>query len=130
MIQDIWASYRRLPLWVQIWVAVILVPVNLIPLAFPGAPNANLIATLAVAGMALNLPIMIVMRGMSRAMSLPHILCWGPMVIIVALTLRDGAALSSGYVLALSVLLIVDLISLGFDLRDAVMWFRGDRSAT
>lgn len=31
---DIWRSYRALSLWVQIWVNVILVPVNIASLAF------------------------------------------------------------------------------------------------
>jgi hypothetical protein len=34
MIAEIWGSYRRLPLWVELWVAVILVPVNAASLAF------------------------------------------------------------------------------------------------
>jgi len=28
---DIWRSLRSLPLWVQIWVVAILVPVNVLP---------------------------------------------------------------------------------------------------
>ena len=84
MVQDIWHSFRGLPLWVQIWVAVILIPVNLIPLFFLDQPQGVLIAALAITGMALNLPIMIAARGMSGAMALPHLLCWVPLVIIVA----------------------------------------------
>lgn len=122
MLKDIWISFRKLPTWVQIWVSVILVPVNLVPLAFLDQPYGALIAGLAVLGMALNLPIMIAERSMSRAMALPHLLCWTPMVFIVAYVLNTHTDLLPIYAQFLLVLLVVDLISLGFDLRDAILW--------
>ena len=122
MAQDIWHSFRALPLWVQIWVAVILVPANLMPLFFLDQPQGVLIAALAITGMALNLPIMIAARGMSRAMALPHILCWFPLVIVVAGILIATETLNPAYVRFLWLLLIVDVISLVFDVRDAAHW--------
>lgn len=124
MVQDIWLSFRGLPLWVQIWVAVILVPVNLMPLFFLDQPQGVLIAALAIMGMALNLPIMMAARGMSRAMALPHILCWVPLVIVVAGMLTATETLNPAYVRFLWLLLIVDVISLVFDMRDAAHWMR------
>jgi hypothetical protein len=122
MVQDIWHSFRGLPLWVQIWVAVILAPVNLMPLFFLGQPQGVLIAGLAITGMALNLPIMIAARGMSGAMALPHLLCWVPMAIVVAGMLSAAETLNPAYVRFLWLLLIVDVISLVFDVRDAAHW--------
>lgn len=122
MILDIWTSFRALPLWVQFWVGVILVPVNLAPLAFLDQPQGVLIAVLAITGMALNIPIMIVARGMSGAMALPHLLCWTPLVVIVAVLLTTGDALSPAYTRFLVLLLIVDVISLLFDAKDARDW--------
>ena len=84
MVAEIWQSFRRLPLWLQLWVAVILVPVNLVSLLFLGAQQANLAAGLAVGGMAPNLLIMLRERGFSRAMALPHVLIWTPLAIVVA----------------------------------------------
>ncbi len=124
MAQDIWHSFRGLPLWVQIWLAVILVPVNLMPLFFLDQPQGVLIAALAITGMALNLPIMIAARGMSGAMALPHILCWVPLVIVVLGMLSAADSLNPNYVRFLWLLLIVDVISLVFDLRDAALWMR------
>ncbi|WP_170549060.1 hypothetical protein [Ruegeria conchae] len=124
MVQDIWLSFRRLPLWVQIWVAVILVPVNLMPLFFLDQPQGVLIAALAITGMALNLPIMIAARGMSEAMALPHILCWVPLVIVVVGLLSAAETLNPTYIRFLWLLLIVDVISLVFDVRDAAHWMR------
>jgi len=124
MINDIWKSFRNLPLWVQVWMVVILIPVNLAPIAFLGQPQAGLIAFLSIGGMALNLPIMAATRSMSKAMALPHLLFWGPMVIVVAVTLSGAADLPSGYTNFLIVLLVVDLISLAFDANDARHWLK------
>ncbi len=124
MIADIWLSFRALPLWVQLWMTFILVPVNLGTLAFVDQPQGALIAALAVTGMALNIPIMRAARGMSKAMALPHLICWVPMVAIIIILLTDGTPLTTGFVRFLVLLLIVDLISLGFDLNDSIVWLR------
>ncbi|WP_170344530.1 hypothetical protein [Ruegeria atlantica] len=129
MVLDIWRSFRMLPVWVQVWVAFILVPVNLLPLAFLDQPQGYLIALLAVSGMALNVPIMVAARGMSGAMALPHILCWVPLVIIVTLLLFSEDPLSPAFAGFLRVLLIVDITSLVFDFRDAARWLNS-RKAT
>ncbi|CAD0185796.1 hypothetical protein RUESEDTHA_02696 [Ruegeria sp. THAF57] len=124
MVRDIWLSFRELPLWVQFWMAFILIPVNLAPLAFVDQPQGALIAALSVTGMALNIPIMRAARGMTKAMALPHLVCWVPMLAIVIMLLMDASALSPGYVQFLMLLLVVDLISLGFDVNDSIVWLR------
>lgn len=120
---EIWQSFRRLPLWVQIWVALILIPVNLIPfvLFLQGAPGWGLIAVLSVGGMALNLPIMLMERGVSRTMALPHVVLWTPLVLLLIGRLEEGGAL-------VALILLVDVVSLAFDYVDAVKWWRGDRA--
>ncbi|WP_299896707.1 hypothetical protein [uncultured Ruegeria sp.] len=129
MVLDIWRSFRALPLCVQIWLAAFLVPVNLFPLAFLDQPQGHLIALLAIAGMALNVPIMVAARGMSGAIALPHVLCWVPLVIIVTLLLMSEEFLSPAFVRFLWLLLIVDITSLVFDFRDAAHWLKS-RKAT
>ncbi|WP_171125294.1 MULTISPECIES: hypothetical protein [unclassified Ruegeria] len=124
MVRDIWLSFRELPLWVQFWMAFVLIPVNLAPLAFVDQPQGALIAALSVTGMALNIPIMRAARGMTKAMALPHLVCWVPMLAIVIMLLMDASALSPGYVQFLVLLLVVDLISLGFDVNDSIVWLR------
>lgn len=131
MVLDIWRSFRRLPLWVQVWIAFILVPVNLLPLAFwlTGASFWGGIALLSVGGMMPNLPIMIVERGMSKTMSLPHLLFWTPLVLIL-LQMLAQRGLSGPWDredLTLLLLLSVNVVSLGFDYVDAFKWWRGDR---
>ncbi|WP_299842349.1 hypothetical protein [uncultured Roseovarius sp.] len=129
MIVDIWQSFRRLPVWVQIWVAAILVPVNLSPLLFLSEFQGVMVATLAVGGMAPNLVIMMRDHGFSRAMALPHLLIWTPLVIFLINLLSSGAELPDIYRNFLILLLLVDLVSLAFDCLDALKWWRGDRGA-
>ncbi len=124
MIRDIWMSFRNLPLWVQIWMVFVLIPVNLAPLAFVDQPQGALIAALSVTGMALNIPIIRAARGMTKAMALPHLICWVPLVAIIIMLLTDGTVLSPEYARFLLLLLVVDLISLAFDLNDSIVWLR------
>lgn len=127
LIKDIWRSFRALPLWVQIWVGLILVPVNMAAILFLSEPNGLLIATLAIGGMAPNLFIMIKERGLSKAMALPHLLIWTPLVVLLAATLGHPE-MSGPFQTFVWLLLLIDLISLGFDCPDAWKWWKGERA--
>lgn len=127
MIGDIWRSFRRLPGWVQAWVVLMLVPVNSLSLLLVGQPGGGLVAALAVGAMLLNLPIMLVERGFSKAMAWPHVALWTPLVPILVGMLADGG-MAPGARRYLAILLAVDAISLAFDIPDAWKWLRGDRS--
>ena len=129
MTADIWGSFMRLPLWVKIWMAVWLVPVNFVSLWFwgQGAPvPGTTVALLANLGMAVNVPIMMRDRGMSNAMALPHLVLWTPLVILIALGLATPEG-DPAYRLYLTILLVTNVISLGFDFKDGLSWWRGDR---
>lgn len=127
MILDIWRSFMRVPTWVAIWIFVILVPVNLLSLVFWDVPFGIWIAVLAIGGMMPNLFIMMKERGVSKLMSLPHVIVWTPLVILVAWVLATQE-LDSTTAMFLIVLLVVDVISLVFDYVDFFKWRRGDRS--
>ncbi|MEP2532887.1 hypothetical protein [Shimia sp.] len=130
MILEIWESFRRLPVWVQVWMAVVLVPVNLMPFGYwiSGAPFWGVFAFLALGGMLANLIILLREQGFSKALAIPHVLFWGPLVVVIFLTLRDGGGADwDTEELVLLIVLIVDVISLAFDVPDAVKWLRGDR---
>ena len=124
MIGDIWASYRSLPGWVQIWVAFILVPVNMASLVVVGEPGGWWIAGLAIGGMAPNAVLIFVERGFSKAMSISHVILWVPLVVILGLRIDEGLTP------LLWAILIVDVISLGFDFKDSWQWWNGDRAVT
>ncbi|HIP24179.1 MAG TPA: hypothetical protein EYG79_11390, partial [Rhodobacteraceae bacterium] len=78
---DIWQSYRSLPLWVQIWVFGILVPVNSAAIFFVFQPSGLWVALLAIGAMLPNIPIMLYERGLSKMMAWPHLLPWSFLVI-------------------------------------------------
>ncbi len=126
LILDIWSSFRSMPLWVQIWVGLILAPVNMAALFYVGAPGGWLVAALAIGGMLPNLVLMAVERGLSKAMALSHLVLWIPLVFVI-LNLRGAEGVAGGFASYLLLLLVVDLISLGFDIPDSIKWFRGDR---
>ena len=125
MIQQIWQSYRRLPLWVQLWVALILVPVNAASLFFVTQPAGAWLALMAVGAMLCNGVLMLVERGFSKVMALPHVLIWTPMLGLILWLLNQDIAES--YRSYLIVLLAVDVISLTLDFIDTRKWLSGDR---
>ena len=47
---DIWASYRRQPLWVQLWIGIFLVPINFASVLFLDGPAGYWVAALAIGG--------------------------------------------------------------------------------
>ncbi len=125
MILQIWQSYRRLPLWVQLWVALILVPVNAASLFFVTHPAGAWLALMAVGAMLCNGVLMLVERGFSKVMALPHVLIWTPMLGLILWLLNQDIAES--YRSYLIVLLAVDVISLTLDFIDSRKWLSGDR---
>ncbi|MDE2155174.1 MAG: hypothetical protein KGJ32_04660 [Xanthomonadaceae bacterium] len=126
----IWRSWRSLPGWVQVWVGLILVPVNVLPFFFLDTWSGRAGALAALVVVATNLPIMWVAAGMTRAMSLPHLLAWIPLQIGLLLRVagKVGAAPPSRAEAVLAVLLlVVNGISLVFDVLDSWRWLKGER---
>jgi len=104
----------------------ILVPVNAAAIFFVAAPLGVWVAVLAIGGLLPNLGVMIVERGFSRTMALAHLVMWPPLVTLIVWALaQDG--LGGGYRLFLLLLLVVDVVSLIFDVHDARRWLRGDK---
>lgn len=130
-LQCIWHSYRSLPLWVQVWVGGILVPVNAIGFWLLHTPTGQWAAWAALFVVATNVPIMWAERGMSKLMSVPHLIAWLPLQ--VALLARLAGQLGpmplqpfeQPLILAL---LITNGISLVFDAIDSLRWLKGDRA--
>jgi len=127
MIQDIWRSFRSMPLWVQVWAVGILFPVNLLTVLFLDQPYGVAVAALAVAGLVGNAVLMIVQCGFSKSMAVPHVVFWVPLMLLLVWIMASGAALSPIFAAYLGMLLSLDALSLVFDIRDARDWWRGDR---
>lgn len=125
---DIWHSFRALPGWVQAWVALVLVPVNAVSLAFLDRIEGPLVAALALGAILLNGVPLLVERGFSKAMAIPHVLLWTPLVAGIAAYAVRGDLPPGGFGRYLVLLGAVNAVSLAFDFRDARAWLRGDRA--
>lgn len=123
---DIWNSLRATPLWVQLWMIFILMPINIIGLFLLDQPMAPWIAGLALFGMLPNIVIMYMERGMSKLMAIPHLLPWTVLIAIILFARPEGG--SNVYEIYLNALLVINVISLLFDYPDAIKWFKGDRA--
>lgn len=125
--RDVLRSFRALPTWVQWWVAAVLVPVNAAPFFFlhtmTGQAGA-LASTLVIAG---NVPLMLAQRGMSRLLSVPHLLAWVPLVSLLAARLAFVDDMSRAETLLALALLAVNGVSLVLDTVDAWRWLCGQR---
>lgn len=127
---QIWHSFRSLPGWVQGWVGLILIPANVLPFFLLDSWSGRAAALAALFVVATNVPIMWVASGMSRAMSLPHLLAWIPLETALALRLSNLVGTvppTSGEVALAVLLLIVNGVSLVFDMLDSWRWLRGER---
>ena len=126
----IWHSFRSLPGWVQAWVGFVLIPVNVLPFFLLGTWSGRAAALAALFVVVTNVLIMWGASGMRRVMSLPHLLAWIPLEIVLILHLSGaaGSLPSSPAETALAiVLLLVNGVSLVFDALDSWRWLQGQR---
>ncbi len=124
LIGDIISSFMTLPLWVKAWALLILMPVNMATVLFLHEPQGIWITALAWLAMMGNMPPMIKDRGFGKIMALPHIPFWTVLVLWIAFARPEGG--SATYDTFLTVLMVVNAISLVFDYRDALIWWRGE----
>lgn len=122
---EIWHSFRATPGWVQFWMLLLLMPINMASLFFLNEPMGMLIAFLANIGMLLNIPVMLYDRGVSKLMSIPHIIPWTALVVLIIFYRPDA---TGKYDIFLWVLLVTNLISLAFDYVDSLKWIKGSRA--
>lgn len=126
----IWHSWRSLPAWVQVWVALILVPVNAAAFFLLDTWLGVAAAIAAVVVVVTNGPIMWACRGMSRLMSVPHLFAWIPLQVLIPLRLAEvvGSGPPTGAEWVYGVILfVINGISLVFDAIDSWRWLRGER---
>ncbi|SOH93215.1 hypothetical protein SAMN06273572_1011070 [Monaibacterium marinum] len=123
---EMWHSFTALPMWVKLWMMLILGPINMATLAYLDQPMGITIAALAWGGMLISVGILIRDRGFSKLVSGGHVLTWPPLVLLLIFARPDG---SDSYGLFLTALLLVDAVSLIFDTNDLRLWFLNRRSS-
>jgi branched-subunit amino acid permease len=125
-----WRSFSVLPLWVQIWVALILVPANGLAFFLLDTWAGKLTAIAALFVVMTNIPIMLIERGMSKLMAIPHLIAWYPLVIaLIARLFSTDSRQETGDLEWTFMILVVVIngISLAFDTKDSIDWLRGNR---
>lgn len=126
--QSLWQSFQRLPLWVRLWMAGVLIPVNMLSLLFLQYPSARMVAVAAVLALGSNMWLLYRHAGFNRLMAVPHLLVWGPLQAILVIYLMTNASLISlAEVMYVSLVLSANGISLCFDLLDSWRWIQGER---
>jgi len=125
-----WRSFRSLPLWVQIWVGGILIPTNGLAFFMLDTWAGKLTAIAALFVVLTNIPIMLFERGMSKLMAVPHLIAWYPLVFTLGYRLLYNTSpqtTSSVESMFIALIIIINGISLWFDTKDSIDWFRGNR---
>lgn len=125
-----WQSFKSLPLWVQIWIGGILIPGNALAFFMLDTWAGQLTASAAIFVVLTNIPIMLIARGMSKLMAVPHLIVWYPLVAVLGYRLfsvsssTEIGALETSFIL---LIITINGISLLFDTKDSIDWFRGVR---
>lgn len=126
--QSLWQSFRRLPQWVQLWMALVLLPANLLSLFLLEYASARMIALAALLALGSNMLLMYRYAGFSRLMALPHLLVWGPLQVMLLIYLAGSTpAPSINEVVYIFLVLAVNGVSLFFDTLDSWRWLQGER---
>lgn len=120
-------SFLALPRWVQVWVGAILVPVNALPFFFLDTPSGRAAALAAVFVVLTNLPIILITRGRSRLMAVPHLLAWVPLLPYLAARLIFQQPLALPEIFLALALIVINGISLAFDTFDTWRWIWSKR---
>ena len=125
LFSDILRSFVSLPKWVKFWLLFILGPVNAASLFFLSEPGGVTVAVLVWAGMLLSgLPVPF-QRGISKAASIGHLVPWTALVAYIVFATPQGSAAYGQY---LTLLTLLNSVSLAFDFVDSFKWLRGDRA--
>lgn len=120
------ASMAGLPRWVQLWLPL-LFGTNMASLAFLDTDVGRNTAIAFAVVCAFNMPMMVIQRGLTRLLALPHF-AWLPLVVYLYGQLYGANPLPPGTVRTYATLVFTfNTFSLLFDVADAIKWLRGAR---
>lgn len=126
----VWRSWRSLPLWVQVWVGLFLIPVNAAAFLLIDTPTGKAAAIATIFVVMTNIPIMLYEGGMSRLMAVPHLVAWIPLsvfIIVRFISFPNSSNMQTPELAFAFLLLTINGISLVFDAIDTIRWCRGQR---
>lgn len=120
-------SFRAMPTWVQCWVGGVLVPAIVAPFFFLDSELGRVAALASIFVAVTNLPIMLIERGMSRLMAIPHLIAWIPLIVYLGWILANAAPLGVAERSLAIALILITGVSVVFDVFDTYRWVRGER---
>ena len=121
---DIWAWFLAMPLWVQMWVALILFPANLASFFFLDEQFGIIVMLPCTAWWLPNIFILVYEKGFSNLMALPHILPWAALIVLVC---TMTPSLTDSFGIYLWLVTGINAISLAFDIPHAYHLLRRER---
>ncbi|MEM9107084.1 MAG: hypothetical protein AAGC96_15630 [Pseudomonadota bacterium] len=126
LVTRILRSLFSLPAWVIIWMLVLLIPANLAGLFMLDTVSGLWITLLGAGGLMVNLIPLVLNRGFSRVLAIPHLLFWLPLELILLMRILTAEMGAAEWWLTV-VVLVINGISLGFDIVDTRRWLQGER---
>ena len=124
---QVFRSIAGMKLWVKVWL-MLLGPANMAAFLYL---DTDIGFWTAVAGglvVATNIPMMFAMGGVTRALSLPHMI-WVPLLIYIFPQIIGPEALdpaSAEFRLGVTIF-VFNSISLAFDFLESYRWLKGER---
>lgn len=126
-IPEIVGQIRSLPIGLFAWLRVLAV-LNLCSVLLIRRTQARWVLVALLFIFATNMPIFLSF-GLVKLASIPHFLVWIPLVVYLAKQLRSGQVdVHKPFGLWCFAVMLVDLVSVVFDLRDGAQYLLGDRS--
>ena len=124
---DVLQSIMAMKTWVKIWL-MMLGPANMAAFLFLDTNIGYWSAVAGVLVVATNIPMMFIQGGVTRALSLPHMI-WVPLLIYIFPQIIGPDALdpmSAEFKLGVTIF-VLNSISLAFDFLESYRWVKGER---
>ncbi|ASK35406.1 hypothetical protein [Alloalcanivorax mobilis] len=131
-LRQITLSIRSLPLWARLWIVLVVVPVNAAGFFMLHTVSGWVIAIAALFVLTSNAALLWHRAGMSRLLSIPQLIAWVPLLMLLVSRLVGGWGpdeIEPGE-WALAVLAVmVTAVTLFFDVVESWRWWQGERFA-
>ncbi len=126
LVQRIIRSLLALPPAVMVWMVLILIPANLSGFALLDTNSGKWIAVLGGGALGVNTILVLLNGGFSRVLAVPHLVFWVPLEIVL-LYRHFTAEMGATEAWVTFCVLIINAISLVFDVVDTQRWYGGER---
>ena len=131
-LRQITLSIRSLPLWARLWIVLVVVPVNAGGVLMLHTVGGWVIAIAALFVLTSNAALIWNRAGMSRLLSIPQLIAWVPLLVLLVSRLVGGWGpdeIERGEWALAVVAVMVTAVTLFFDVVESWRWWKGERLA-